>query len=213
MQLKFVQLYVSAGEKNEGGVHGGGLQVDSNAAEVSVGQLQVQAALEAAARKAAMAKLEVTKERIIGEVVTLAFYDMGDLVLDDPERPGEFLGHLQPEGHPQAAGADPEMHYRLVVGQAGQRRAEARGPQRIAMRTLCLLAAALMFFGCAPSQIQYVPRAMPPLDSDCWRRARRSPTRHRALPTTTPGRPGRRTKCLCCEGVCRPASGDGNRMA
>jgi hypothetical protein len=33
------------------------------------------------------------------------------------------------------------------------------------MRLLCLLAAVLMISGCAPSQIQYVPRAMPPLDS------------------------------------------------
>lgn len=33
------------------------------------------------------------------------------------------------------------------------------------MRLLCLLAAALMMSGCATSPTQYVPRAVPPLDS------------------------------------------------
>ena len=68
-------------------------------------------------------KVEISQERVLEELSAMAFYDPADLVVPDPDNPGEE--HRQPEGYSLAAGADSALHYWLELGSKRKFRVEA----------------------------------------------------------------------------------------
>lgn len=116
-QLKFIELYVAAGEKNATAAYrAAGYKTKSDkvagaAAARLLADVRVQAALDGA-RKRASEAVDATKERVLAELAAMAFYDPADLVLPDPAKPGKFLNVESPADIRKL----PERVRRCIIG-------------------------------------------------------------------------------------------------
>jgi len=116
-QLKFVEIYTAAGEKNATGAYrDAGYKIKSDkvagaAAARLLADVRIRAAIEAT-RKRALATLDISKDRILNELAAMGFYDPADLVIPDPKKPGSFVNIDSPADIRKL----PERVRRCIIG-------------------------------------------------------------------------------------------------